>query len=1058
MTTQRRPHPRRTLLAALLSVALAANAQDASVDVYGFDSASGPTADFRVRIDGVEQSPNKYGALRLVLPAGEHQLEIVRAGKVVSTLPLVTKAGEVAELIVNFETDGRATVSLESSAQSTRDLAEKVEIADPGVLEGQVLSAETGKPIAGARVYIAGTPLDLITDADGRFSAQVPGGTYSVSVLAPSFASQTLDAVEVPAKGKAQRNIELTPAGLELAEFVVTEPFVEGSLAAFVEERRTSAAVTDIIGAEQIAKAGDSDAAGALKRVTGLTLVGGKYIYVRGLGERYSAVLVNGAQVPSPDPTRRVVPLDLFPTEILQGVVVQKTYSADMPGEFGGGTIQLRTKGLPEGPFLKMSVGLGGTEGSVFQDGLYYDGGNRDWTGQDDGAREIPDTLDQIRRDGDVLRLRSTFNPDGLTAAEIEAVGEEVSGVYDVEPEDTGLDHSIAISGGNTWQITDDWKVGFIASARHARSFDTVDETRRYFVASSAGLVQRDEIEQRSTSEEIDASGYVAVGVEYTEDHKLRANSILLRQTEDEARVGFGTADNQQLERYLLEWVENELILNQLGGEHLLPWWHEKAQFDWQVTGARANRYAPNTREYRYNITSDGERELSQFGESNRSSWADLVDDSDSFDLNLKLPFAWSDWLEGGFGVHYGELERDRDSYIRRYQFAFAFPNTPAGRAERNALIRLPSLEQIFAPANIRPDAFVLTETTQPTDNYVAQQQLDYLGLSFEANILDRVRINFGYREEDNFQETTTFSVVNPGQVEIGLIDQTDYLPAAAATWWINDAQQLRLGYSRTVSRPDFRELSPAPYVDPILDFTTFGNPDLVTAGIENYDLRWEYYFSPTESFSIAAFRKDFTNPIEKQLLPGSGSILLTLANAESATNQGVEFDIYKHLGFMNGWFEDASWAQALKLDQVDWNNWTVGTNYAWIDSEIQLDEESSGFNTNLQRPLEGQSPYVVNFQLGYQSEDTTREATLLYNVSGERIVQVGVDGQPDVYEQPFGQLDFNYRHKFANDWSMRLRLRNLLDPKVEFLQGDGVLREFTRGRELVLSVEWAPL
>lgn len=267
-------------------------------------------------------------------------------------------------------------------------------------------------------------------------------------------------------------------------------------------------------------------------------------------------MLVNGAQVPSPRPDPTCGAAGPVSTEILQGVVVQKTFSADMPGEFGGGTIQLRTKGMPEGPFLKMSIGLGGTEGSAFQDGLYYDGGNRDWTGQDDGAREIPGTLDQIHRDGEVLRLRSTFNPNGLTAEEIEAVGEEVSGVYDIEPEDTGLDHSIAISGGNTWQITDDWKVGFLASARHARSFDTIDETRRYFVASSAGLLLRDEIEQRSTSEEIDASGYIAVGAEYKEDHKLRANSILLRQTEDEARVGFGTADNQQLERYLLEWVE----------------------------------------------------------------------------------------------------------------------------------------------------------------------------------------------------------------------------------------------------------------------------------------------------------------------------------------------------------------------------------------------------------------------------------------------------------------------------------------------------------------------
>ena len=259
-TMRTRLSPRKTLLATLLSVALSAHAQEpAAVDVYGFDAIAGPTADFLVRIDGVEQAPNAYGSLRLQPSPGEHLVEILRGGKVLSTLTLTTSAGEIAELIVNFETDGRATVSLESSAQATRDLAEKVEIADPGVLEGQIINAENGQPIAGARIYIAGTPLDVTSDAQGRFRAEVPGGSYSVSVLAPSFASQTLDAVDIPAKGSAKRDIEMTPAGLELPEYVVVEPFVEGSLAAFVEERRTSAAVTDIIGAEQIARAGDSD-------------------------------------------------------------------------------------------------------------------------------------------------------------------------------------------------------------------------------------------------------------------------------------------------------------------------------------------------------------------------------------------------------------------------------------------------------------------------------------------------------------------------------------------------------------------------------------------------------------------------------------------------------------------------------------------------------------------------------------------------------------------------------------------------------------------------------
>src|SRR5690606_34701459 len=225
------------------------------------------------------------------------------------------------------------------------------------------------------------TPLDIVTDADGRYQATLPPGDYSISVIAPQFSSQTIDGIAVAAEAEVSRDIELTPAGLELPEFVVLEPFVEGSLAAFVEEKRTSSAVTDILGAEQISRNGDSDAAGALKRVTGLTLVDGKFIYVRGLGERYSSTLLNGAQIPSPDPTRRVVPLDLFPTEILSGIVVQKTYSADMPAEFGGGTIQLRTRGVPESFLLKVSGSVGYGDGTTGEEGLRYDGGDSDWTG-----------------------------------------------------------------------------------------------------------------------------------------------------------------------------------------------------------------------------------------------------------------------------------------------------------------------------------------------------------------------------------------------------------------------------------------------------------------------------------------------------------------------------------------------------------------------------------------------------------------------------------------------------------------------------------------------------
>ncbi len=1039
------------LASLVLATRVALAADPAELSVYVFAEQT-PLADAEVRIDGKARGRTSAdGALALSVDAGKHVLTVVRDGADVLNFEIELVAEENAELIATLYPDAAPSVFIESSHQdgnAASAQATQAAAGPPGTLAGRVVSSENGQPIANARVFVAGTPLDIVTDAEGRFSAPISAGSYSISIIAPEFSSQTLDAVTIASEQTTERAIELTPSGVELPEFVVLEPFVEGSLAAFTEEKRSSSAVTDILGAEQISRAGDSDAAGALKRVTGLTLVDGKYVYVRGLGERYSSVLLNGAQIPSPDPTRRVVPLDLFPADILEGVVVQKTYSAEMPGEFGGGTIQLRTRGFPEAPMFKISGTLGYIDGTSFSEGYGYEGGGDDWTGRDDGSRALPGTLDDLRRQGRFLRRQSPANPEGLTPEQFEQVGEQFVAPYDVDSQNIGPDHGLAMSGGNSWQFADQWKVGFLASTRYARGMDSFDEDRRYFVASDAGLEQRDETRVQGTQTEIDVSGFLVAGLEYGEGQKLRGTSLIVRQTEDEARYTSGVQDNQPFDGYKLEWIENELIANQLLGDHALPFWPvEGAVFNWLYTDARANRYSPFTREYRYDLRDGGVRQL-----NDRFSlvFADLVDRSESADLGLTLPWRWNDRINGSVTLNAGELQRDRDSYIRRYLFTI-----PGG----SSLPLLPSLEAILTPDNIGPGGLVLQETTTATDTYLAQQSLDYRAIGLDVSFFEKIRATLGLREEDNSQQVTTFSVVRPNDPPVvGAIAQVDRLPAGSLTWWISGDQQLRFGYSETLSRPDFRELSAAPYLDPILDFITFGNPNLKQAEITNYDVRWEYYFSPSESLSIALFRKEFTNPIEKQLLPGAGSLLLTLANAQAAVNQGIEFDAYKQLGFLDRWIGDQAWARWLRLNRLDLDNWYASANYSWIDSNITLDPAQSGFNTNLERPLEGQSPYVVNFQLGYLHPQGEREVSLLYNMSGERIVQVGVDGQPDTYEQPFGQLDFNLKQRLGDEWSFRVRVRNLLDPAVEFRQGDAAnIREYRKGREIGFTLEWSP-
>jgi len=1048
------------LAALTLGIRLAIAAEPASLSVLLFDGDT-PLPRAEVLIDDTPLGrTDGDGALRLSVPAGNHRLSIRRGDAEVAALDLQLAEHEDAELIATLYPDAAPSLFLDSALKHGGAVAQTPTSAGPpGVLSGRIVSIEDGKPVAGARVFISGTPLDVISDGNGEFSAELVAGSYSLSILAPGFAAQTLDGIVITGEQSTVRDLQLAPAGMELPEYVVLEPFVEGSLAAFVEERRNSGAVTDILGAEQIARAGDSDAAGALKRVTGLTLVDGKFIFVRGLGERYSSVLLNGAQIPSPDPTRRVIPLDLFPTEILQGVVVQKTFSADMPGEFGGGTIQLRTKGFPDEPLFKVALGAGWVDGTTGKQGLREFGSGSDISGFDDGRRALPEVLEDLRQRGIFLRQRTPANPNGLTPSELEAVGEDLaSGRYDIKRQSIGPDSNFALAGGNSWQFTDRWKAGFLASFRHSQSWDSSDEIRREFQASSAGLALRNDLDVQRSIREVDASGFLVAGIDYGDNHKLRVTNMIVRQTENEARISTGTQTSQDVERSLIEWIENELKSRQISGEHRFPIVGELpvlegASFDWLYTFAKAGRFAPFTREYRFDIQDDGRRLFSLNNDSNTTSFADLNDSRHTWDIGAHLPFRFSDAINGELGVQVNRVNRSRDSFVRRFFFV------AGGRDARDPdLLALDSLDAILNADSIGPTGFRLTEITQPSDTYFAEQRLDAEGYTLNLSLWQTVNLNLGIRNERNLQNVTTFSVLRPNDPPVvALLDTTDHLPSLAATWLISDKQQLRLAYSETLSRPDFRELSTSTFIDPLLDIVTFGNPDLKPTAITHYDARWEYYFSPTESVSLALFRKDFTQPIEKQLVPGGGSLLLTLENAESATNQGVEVDGYTQLGFVNGWAQGSKALQWLGVDTIDWDQWNIAANYAYIESDIVLDPLKSNFNTNLNRALEGQSSYIVNLQLGYQSGDGQREANLLFNTSGKRIVQVGVDGLPDVFEQPFGQLDFTFKQRLGDDWSVRLKLRNLLDPKVEFTQGSETTRAFRKGREIALSFEWSP-
>jgi TonB-dependent receptor len=984
----------------------------------------------------VKTNPN--GSVAGKISPGNYQITIKTNDQTFNfNLPL--QPAENIQILVTFFTDGKKPLlNIESSVTGTlagfEAAAEEDQEKGEGIFITQILSTENKKPIKDVQVFLSGLQQRLRTDEQGRIIAEIPAGTYSVSVLHPAYSSQTKEEIKIAKNQDTEVNFNLTPAGVELAEYVVLEPFLAGTLASVIEEQKTSAEVATILGAEQFSRSGASDVASALTRASGLTLVGGRFVFIRGLGERFSSTLVNGAAIPSPDPTRRVVPLDLFPTSILESVLVQKTYSVDRPGEFAGGTLEMRTRGIPEEFFFNFSAQTGINSQSTFSNALDYKGSNTDFLGFDDGARALPGSIAEASKDGPISP-QTPFNPDGLTPSELEGLGEDLSDVWDVTDKKRGPDASFSTSIGDVFNFGD-FRVGYIGAGGWEQQFRNQNEINREFSSSgnqtddSLRLTQDFDV-QRSW-QEVQTNGYAAVEAEYKDQHRLFANLMFLRQTFDETRVsqGFTDAEVTDVRRTKLWNFSNQLLMNQVGGEHQFDW-AKDLKIDWLYTNATAKRDEPKTRDYRYDEDRDGNFFFSRRADSNQIIYGDLTDKDESWRVDATLPLALSPnykfSLQGGFI----DQSKTRDSSIQRFLY---FPVGPDSRNQE--ILSQPSLEDILQPKYIGPNGFQIRDSTRSTDSYNAKQDLfSYYG-KLDSTFYDKVRIIGGLRWEDNDQVVETFqSVANMNEPITSELKRIDMLPAVSATLMISEKQQLRAGFSQTISRPDFRELSPAPFTDPNTNQETTGNPDLQQTDITNYDVRWEYYLSPNENFLAGFFWKDLTSPIERVTLPGVS--LQTFQNADKARLYGFELELLKNIGFVHPYFE----------------NFFIGSNYTWSNSNVKLTPENLQAQTSSSRSLQGHSSQIFNFQIGYDNPNWGTQATLLYNITSERIVAVGLLGAPDKFEQPFNQLDFVLSQNINKWLAMRLTMRNLLNDKFIVKQGDEITREFKRGRQFNLGV-----
>lgn len=830
--------------------------------------------------------------------------------------------------------------------------------------------------------------------------------------------------------------------------------------------KKETSEIVSVLDQAALQRTGDSDIGAALSRVTGLSLVGDRFVYVRGLGGRYSSAILDGSVLPSPEPLRRVVPLDVFPTELLSGAVIQKTYSVEFPGEFGGGLIQLKTLAIPRKPFFEFGISTGMNTRSTFKEGLSFQGGSTDSLGFRNERYNLP-TL--IKKDPTL---------QSLTPSELQAAGRTLAlgpPAFSIDREKNHPDIDVNMTAGTRFDL-----FGMRAGVVGALSFsnqirNNFGERGRYKVAGN-GIEANSTFAQsacvgfnpaldpttcglRQTVETAQLGGILAFGLEIDDRNKLKATSTIVRKSDKIAQIqrGINPIDDSTnvISDQRLAYVEQELWVNQLTGEHrmdLSQTW--QAELDWRGSYARASRVTPYLTSYRYVIgPTDPQFSLAPQTPRNSRRFTALTDDNYEGGGDLKF----SGQLGGMETVLKvgGQYNRKERAYASR-SYSYVIPGSAAGTG---LLTYVPEI--IFSPDNIGPGGITLTQTDGPANSFAATQDMAAGYAAMELQVAEKIRLTGGIRYEWSKQTVDGAAVVGTVPASdrctvgtaVGFVapiactlDQAEWLPAATVTWEFARNMQLRAGYSKTLSRPDLRELSPAVILNIEEDVEEQGDPTLDITKIDNFDARYEWYFGQQQIFSIGGFYKKFKNPIERSLSPFGDGARRIFINAQGAELYGGEAELELTVP-VGEWLGGDGFF-------VDRRVFVIG-NFTYSKSKIEIAPDQAGVLTSLSRPLEGQSKYLANLQVGF--EKTGERMAFLLNYAGKRISDVGTFGVPDVIEEPPVEVDFVAAKAFdlfGGQLEFSFKAKNLLNERSFRPTGGRIFESYALGRTFSLGAK----
>jgi outer membrane receptor protein involved in Fe transport len=845
-------------------------------------------------------------------------------------------------------------------------------------------------------------------------SAAVPASARDVPGSAPTAREPVEDDVAEDAHATGTQVAATDPAGIaagaaediELSEVVVTG----ATDAAPAEIERESVAVVEAINVKDLAKTGDSDVAASLKRVVGVSVQGGRFAVVRGLASRYVSNTLNGDLMASTNPYRRDVELDLFPAGILSGILIQKSFTADMPGDSTGGSIRIATRDPEPGFSGGASLKVGATRGTLGRDIYSYRGGNTDWLGMDDGIRGLPKAIDTITHGG----LQNPSAGDSATYAA------QLPDIYNLERRNGGPEYGLSLELGNGMSMGSG-----MFNVLGVMSYDRGAESRKEGTRADLRNVTQTSFSRDTYGTELD--GYFVAGFKADAGWKAYSRTTLLRQTEDTAEfeAGMDVDDSTPFDQTLLEFNERQFFAEQLQATFLPVPGHEmQVRLGYSQTSSQT----PDRRSYRFQ---DG-RFVST---SLERLYADLNEQALDFGLDYSLGLQWTDTLSSK--VKAGALydRRNRTNDLVRLGIAPVTVNSAD------------DLETLLTPANFANGTYRLQGRSTGTDSYGADQDTIAAFVSTDTALREALGLVAGLRFE---AFKTTLDFPNSPSTPQASLDSRDVLPSVGLNWRPAEDLQLRAAYSRTVSRPTISELSPSVFFDDrgrrfvgCTVQTVSGLKPCDASTIDNYDARAEYYFSRTDSVSVAVFHKQIDKPLERGLLDG-GTSGYTYRNSKSARLTGVELD------GQVGWIAGAG------------HKFTVGANVSFIDSKIKLDADGQRIESISSRKLQGQSPLLANARLTYEQPAWQQTLTLSYSYFGDRIDVAGGNGLQPLYEKGRNAVNLTYEKRFDGGAKVGLKLLNLTDDDYVYTQRDTadtgtVIERWRNGRsgEITFSYEF---